>query len=331
MKNYIEHGKGIIMKGKLILFLFIAVALTSNAQTYATGNYSGTGIARSITGLGFSPECVIIKSSSSYEAVIRTSDMDAGEVKGLGTGNTACYTGAITSLDANGFTIGTGNTTNNASSFYHWIAFNEGTNISVGTYTGNNDWSSEVVSGMGFSPDAMLIWGDVAAAHGNPAMLLSVMGAGSDDGFFTHTNGTTAAADYISTWGADGFTTGGTASSTIWNANYFYIAFNESGTTIKENSYTGNGSDNRSVTDMGFQPDFTVVWSYNVGVPVFRHTGIMSSADKSLVFTATTSASNLIQSFAASGLTVGNDSKVNSNSIVHYYFATSGGQHFLCS
>lgn len=94
--------RGDVLLTTLILFVFSY----SDAQTYATGNYIGNGTSKSISGLGFSPECVMIKSNNAYSAVIRTSDMDAGETKDMGSTATACATGQISSLDSDGFTVG---------------------------------------------------------------------------------------------------------------------------------------------------------------------------------------------------------------------------------
>lgn len=308
-----------------IFFTFLKSDLSS--QTYATGNYIGNGTSKSITGLGFSPECVMIKSNNAYEAVIAHTNHSSGKTKAMGTSSVALATGQVTSLDANGFTVGSGNSTNSNGVVYQYIAWNESTNIHIGTYTGNG--SAPSITGCGFQPEAAIIWGDEASASGDVAFILDVMGTGSSEGFFTYTTSITSTADYVNTWTATGWTGGNATNSPDNNGvNYYYIAFNESGTTIKENSWTANnGADNYSVTDMGFQPDFLVVYSptAQTQAPVFRIGSVSSSTDKSFQFTATASASNLIQSFAASGFSAGNDNKVNYAWQTHHYFATSGG------
>ncbi|MFZ9847440.1 MAG: DUF7483 domain-containing protein [Flavobacteriales bacterium] len=122
-------GRG---KNILLVFSIVLFSIAAKAQTYATGNYIGNGTSKSIAGLGFSPECVMIKSNNAYSAVIRTSDMDAGETKDMGSKATACATGQITSLDADGFTVGSGTSTNSNGVVYQYIAWNESTNIHIG-------------------------------------------------------------------------------------------------------------------------------------------------------------------------------------------------------
>ena len=251
----------------------------------------------------------------------------SGKTKAMGTGSVALATGQVTSLDANGFTVGSGNSTNANGVVYQYIAWNESTNIHIGTYTGTG--SAPSITGCGFQPEAAIIWGDEASASGDVGFILNVMGPGSSEGFFTRTTSLTSAADYVNVWTADGWT-GGNAGGSPDNTgvNYYYIAFNESGTTIKEDSWTaGNGSDGYAVTAMGFQPDFLMVYSptAQTQAPVFRIGSVPNTTDKSFQFTATASAANLIQSFSATGFSAGNDNKVNYAWQTHYYFATSGG------
>lgn len=331
------------MKSGLVLF-FLGFSSTLFSQTYAYGNYTGTGVAKSITGLGFSPECVIIKQggatgTGAIGAVIATANMDAGETKDMSSASTACATGQITSLDADGFTIGTGSNTNTSTSQYQWIAFNESTNIHIGTYAG--DGVAEVVTGCGFQPDAILLWGDVANGSGNVTWQFSSasFGAAGDEGFYTRTTTSTGdlSADVLASYDADGFTTGaldGTANPSSPNkagTNYYYIAFNESGNTIAQNEYTSSAgpTDNTTIAITGasdFQPDFLVTIPITVGSnAIFRIASLNSGDDVSLYFRAIAAAANKIQAFSATGFNAGTGSEVQANSTVFAYFAMGGG------
>jgi hypothetical protein len=315
-----------IGKGLLIAFSFMIVSFVANAQTYATGNYIGNGTSKAITGLGFSPECVMIKSNGAYSAVIRTSNMDANETKDMGSTATACATGQITSLDADGFTVGSGTSTNVNAIVYQYIAWNESTNLHIGTYAGNG--STGVATGCGWTPDAYLIWGDEAAAAGDVRFGSQTQAGGTKANYVR--DGSSAGANF-SSWDGGGFTfSGGTGA--ISNAvNYYYIAFNNSGTTIKESSYSCGGFDNsidRTFTDMGFQPDFLLIYSFNaLATPVFRIGSVAAATDKSFKFTATAGLTGRIKAFTASGFTAGASQTevMVSWQTQHYYLATSGG------
>ena len=71
-----------------------------------TGIYMGNGVDnRQITGLGFHPDVVIIKSILTQQAVVRTSTMTGDVSKNMATGE--IVSNAIQSLDPSGFTVGT--------------------------------------------------------------------------------------------------------------------------------------------------------------------------------------------------------------------------------
>ncbi|MCX6181066.1 MAG: T9SS type A sorting domain-containing protein [Bacteroidetes bacterium] len=315
-----------LINSTFILFLILVAQQTISAQTYAYGNYTGNGVSKAITGLGFSPEAIIIKSNGAYEAVFRTSNMAAGKSKALGTNSVALASGQITSLDADGFTVGSGNSTNAAATQYNWIAFNESTNIHVGTYTGTG--AAVTISGCGFQPEAALVCGDVASSHGNAGWLSAYMGAGSNEGFITYTTSTTAGQDFVNTYNADGWQTGNGGTTPCQNGTvYYYIAFNESGTTIKDNSYTpGNDGSDYAVTDPGFKPDFLIVKHQNA-TPMMRIASYSDGTDRSLYFTATAATTGHIKSMdAGAGFTVTNlSANVRVANNPHMYFAMSGG------
>jgi hypothetical protein len=311
----------------LSVLLIILINFNLKAQTFAYGNYTGNGTSKSISGLGFSPEAIIIKSQGAYEAVFTTTHMPAGKTKGLGTTATALISGEVTALNSDGFTIASGNRTNNFGTQYQWIAFNEGTNIHIGTYVGDGSPTAEVISGCGFQPEAVLLCGDAASAAADPGFLLNSMGAGSDDGFFTCNTSTTASADYVVSYGADGWTTGTGPTSPILSAvNYYYIAFNVSASTIKDGSYTsGDGTTDKAITGLGGSANFVAIWR-RAQTPVFRTAGITAASDKTLYYSATAAAASRIKSLDADGFTVAaNNNLTNEPWQVHNYFAMAGG------
>lgn len=106
----------------------------------------GTGVGRSINGLGFSPDFVLIKNNAANYAVFRISEM-AGDITAYLAASTADFTGGITSLDTNGFTIGTSPGTNASGNKYHWQAF--GNAYKANTLSGAADFATGVYLGNG--------------------------------------------------------------------------------------------------------------------------------------------------------------------------------------
>lgn len=108
--------------------LFVALFITGAVGFLAappaqalmvTGSYTENATDnRTITGLGFQPDVVIIKASdAAQEAVMRTSSMSGDLSKPMGEA-TALTANLIQSLDAGGFTIGNDARVNNNTTTY---------------------------------------------------------------------------------------------------------------------------------------------------------------------------------------------------------------------
>ncbi len=111
------------------------VAFKANSQAMRVGTYTGNGTSQSPTGFGFSPEAVILMGNTNARAVTRMSGM----TRSFGFDNTTGVTTAVTSLDADGFSVGNGAEANTNGVAYHYVAFNDFANsIDVASYTGNN-------------------------------------------------------------------------------------------------------------------------------------------------------------------------------------------------
>ena len=106
---------------------YLSLKAVSGAIAY--GTYACTGAQQSITGLGFRPDCVIAKQTSHTTAatgVMATTDMIADGLSGVHLGLDANPTGAVLSLDADGFTVGASPTINESGKTTFWIAFKAG-------------------------------------------------------------------------------------------------------------------------------------------------------------------------------------------------------------
>lgn len=98
-----------------------------------------------------------------------------------------------------------------------------------------------------------------------------------------------------------------------------------SGAYIMTGTYTGNGSDNRTITigfaDTSISPKFVMVKGAATQIGVWKgadsHTGEVASNFE----TSADIATNSIQSFAANGFVIGTDGSVNTNAVTYHWMA----------
>jgi hypothetical protein len=96
------------------------------------------------------------------------------------------------------------------------------------------------------------------------------------------------------------------------------------GAITKTGSYVGNGNDNRSITGVGFQPDFVMVIG-NVAASAVVATAEMGLDKSKRLSAVQVLASNLIQNASeADGFQIGSADEVNGNGINYYYIAIRG-------
>jgi hypothetical protein len=121
-----------------------------------SGSYTGTGLAQSITGIGFQPDVVIVDGvGAGVDAAIKTNTMAGANSKQID--NTAAFdTTHIVSLDPDGFSVGTDIDVNQNTITYHWVAFKAAPGaMKVGTYPGTA--GAQNVAGVGFTPAHVIV------------------------------------------------------------------------------------------------------------------------------------------------------------------------------
>lgn len=135
------------------------IAFKTNSQAMAVGNYTGNGAAsRSLTGVGFQPELVMVFGNTAQRAVLRASGMSRTHQYDGGTGVTT----GVTAFGADGFTVGNSAQVNSNGVAYHYVAFNDVANsIDIGSYTGNAADNRAIATG--FQPDYALVRADDTA------------------------------------------------------------------------------------------------------------------------------------------------------------------------
>lgn len=103
------------------------------------------------------------------------------------------------------------------------------------------------------------------------------------------------------------------------------VTVNTAGMRVATGGYSGNGSDNRNITAVGFQPDVVIIKASNSGaipsrVAVIRTSTMPADSTKQLA-EAAADFSNGIQSLSADGFQIGSDGRVNASGSTYYWTA----------
>ena len=279
---------------------------------FASGYYTGNAVDnRAITGVGFRPDVVIVKGNTAQTAAIRSSTM-SGDVSKPMAGATAQLADVIQSLDADGFTVGLNARVNSAGVGYEWMAFRAQQGLlKVGSYTGNG--TSQSVTGLGFSPEYAAVF---SAGANNAVQRFS----GGTTSF--QFDGDTGNATRITSLDADGFSVGAQNTVNTNGTTYHWIAFNDSAGFVDVNGYTGNNTDNRNITGVGFQPEYVMVRANDTATArLAAHRPATLPGGLTLRYSNVANVANAIQLLQADGFQAGTDTTVNANTIAYRYIA----------
>lgn len=291
----------------------------SSSFEMATGSYSGTGVAQSVTGLDFSPDLVLIKATTTQHSVFRTSLMYGDRTAYLGSA-TSVLAGAITSINSDGFSVGTSTTTNSSGVTYIWTAFGNAvkpdkaggaTDFLVGQYIGGGV-DGTVINRLPVEPDLLTIK-RVGTSLGT--FRSSVM-TGDNSLFFSTS---TLNSNVIQAMSSNSFEIGTNAAVNTSGNIYDYFIF-KSGSNFVTDQYTGNGG--TQTIDTGFSPD--LVWikgstAFTNNPPLMRSS--TQSGDIAQYFANTADVTGRITGLTGSGFSLGSNTEVNQNFIIFTHFA----------
>jgi len=258
--------------------------------------YTGTGSARTITGVGFQPDWVWVKdrTSANYHYlydVLRGNNLnlfsnDTSADVNVTTGQNG---GGVGSQASDGFTIVAGNvntnnvnTNTNLYASWNWLANGAGVSNTAGTisstvsanttsgfsivsYTGNGSSSATVGHGLGVTPALVIIKPrDALSANGHWYVKHKSL-ASNNNIFLNLTNATTDVSGQsaggignLSSSSTFGFVNGTSNISSVNVSSGTYIAycFAEVKGYSKFGSYVGNGSTDGTFIYTGFKPAF---------------------------------------------------------------------------
>ncbi len=308
--------KSAVVRELLRALLALVVVSAPAWSQVRTGTYVGDGVSgRSITGLGFQPDIVIIKGNDSAgdatSAVLSSTTMPAGFAKPL-KGDQTLLGNLVLSLDSDGFTVGSDRMVNFSGVTFYYAAFRTNDDIHLGTYTGTGAFNP--VSGLGFSPDYVIVMEDGASRAIHHAY----------HGFDSASFDQDAYSDAVLSMDADGFSLGANTHANESSRTYHFVAWNEVPQRVKVGWYFGDGVDDRAI-GLGFRPDYAIVKAIDsIDDPVQRFAPM--TGDTSVNFQENVQPDQ-IQAFSSNGFQVGTDSSVNNGSTSYFYvaFANGGG------
>ncbi len=182
----------------------------------------------------------------------------------------------------------------------------------TGAYTGNGQ-DGRGLTGVGFAPDLVVVKGDGR----NPVARTSTM-TGDAARRLDGGSGQDLRPDRIQSLDADGFTLGADDLVNSPGITYWWAAFLARG-ELQVGSYPGDGGDGRSITGVGFRPDYLVVMSAQDAAAVQRFAG--QSGDAALPFSAAGPSADRIQDLESDGFQVGTSSTVNAGGWEYHWVA----------
>jgi len=288
-----------------------------------TGYYMGTGASQTISGLGFTPNMVMIKSSTSAGvAVFKTSAMPANAT--AFTSATADNTASNVQLVTDGFTVGTLANVNTTNVLYYWTAFTGSDcsatgNFCVGSYTGNGSASRTITTG--FQPDYVMVKRSTAVS-GN----FRVAAEPTNEALFFDTTARSTAGAHIASFSSSGFAIGSTNNTS--SGVFYYVAFKATSGLMAQGSYTGNATDNTSITGTDFTPNFALVKNATSATSTNRNPvmNITESYGDNSSYVGATTANlvNAIQGLQSNGFQIGTAVQVNESAATFYWIAFGG-------
>lgn len=315
-----------ILRIALVLFALVGAVFLSPINKvsaaefeFATGYYLGKGTAQTISGLGFQPKFIMIRSTSTDVAAMKHADMPANTTQffsGAGSDTATQIT-----LNADGFSVGgTLGSVGGNNVIYNWMAVGEsdcsatGT-LCVGSYLGNGGGARDIT--VGFQPAAVIIKPQNASANFRTASLPANWAA-----FFDSSSNVTN-GNLMQSFAATGFRVGTTNNTNA--IAYYYVAFSNLSTKFFEGTYVGNGADNRNITGLSAKPEFLLIKNTSaLSQSVFRINKMFGDLT-AYIANSLTPIPNLIQNFLVDGFQVGTNFSVNNSGNNLYYMGLTGG------
>jgi len=239
-------------------------AIKYASKYFNTGTYTGTGSSHSISGLGFSPNNVVIKMRNTANQDFQCFDTVRGANKVLrwNTQETSdTQTTRFTSFDADGFTVGTENITNQSGKNFVYWAWKESvtSGCDIVEYTGDGNTPRTVSHSLGVVPQMIIVkcmtqnstrWIVYHEAIGNTknVFLQSTDDAETTGNFWASTTPTSSV-----------FTVNDGAEVNADGETYIAYLWASVEGMCKVNQYYGNNDNDGAFVYCGFRPSFMLI------------------------------------------------------------------------
>jgi len=254
-----------------------------NTKLYTGNAVDGSGTTQSVTGVGFQPDWVWIKSRSATKSHYLF-DVVRGATKQLNSNNTNDENTGTTSLTAfgsDGFTLGSEPEVNEQNTtFVSWnwkvggspssnsdgsitssVSVNQTAGISIGTFTGT---ASVGTVGHGLNAVPSMIINRTITSDGKDWMTYHHKNTSAPQTDYLALNSTNATADFEDVWNdtdptSSLFTIGDSSQNNTGSGTSIFYAFAEKKGFSRFGSFQGNGSNDGSYIHLGFKPAFLII------------------------------------------------------------------------
>lgn len=196
--------------------------------------------------------------------------------------------------------------------------------IKSSIYTGLGGSGEQLITGIGFPPDLLMVWAESTQGIENGVHIRSANIAGSR----TFNNGVFASAIGITSIGADGFGVRGATGLNESGVQFAYLAIksgmNSNGERIDLNTYSGNGTPTRDLLlALGADPQFAIILetTTNTNSPIFK---TESMGIQSIDWLTPSIVSTQIKEFGERTVIVGNSNNVNASGRTYDIITFSG-------
>lgn len=223
------------------------VAFTgSGGSSFKVGSYQGNGQDnRSVTGVGFQPDLVIVIPTASSQTIPWYSSSMASDATHY-FGTTSVSADRIQALEIDGFQVGTASQVNTNNATYYYVAFKSQTNsIAVGSYVGNgNDGDTTLVTGLAFQPTLAWTQGSTLGA----AVQKSAALTGDSSQYFSLANN---GSNLIQALNSSGLELGNATAVNMLGGTYYWVAFASNPIPAISSLTPTSGTEGTSVTIAG--------------------------------------------------------------------------------
>ena len=186
------------------------------------GSYVGNGTTQSPTGFGFSPEYVMVASAGANQAVQRSSTMGTT----FRFDDVAATANGITTLGADGFSVGNSAQANTNGTTYHYVAWNAVPEaMGTGSYTGTGV-DNRAITVPTFAPQYVIVKSNTTGAGGGCDLPVHRPASLAGDSTLNFTN-VANLTDVIQALTGTGFQVGTNCRVNTNTATYHWVAFRD--------------------------------------------------------------------------------------------------------